>query len=645
MLAQAAQAKTAAGPTTTTTATTTATTSSVSTTTTTAMAPPTPPAHARKIPPVTTTATAATTPPPPPDKIGQAGSGSVSEGVKGSGKEREDPNKNEALYAMRPDALPHGHPQVFFSAPVLRRRDKLIGCEWLPRHLVVFADRVCLYESAANPLPEESVSWASFSDVKSSPQPLERSQGTRTFLSLASERWSAQQKGKPLVFACGSSESDPRREELNLRCFSAVRNRLLRWRYATVFAASCDPRMVAFLDEAPHKPPGSLNLDGQQIHKATFQLLLLLLEGSGQPSRPISALSLVDVSLSTDALMQLLEVLSAPPPFSCGLGRLDLGLNPALNSAALANAPPKKKNEPPAPVVAPVLVSLLEHARFLFELKYLGLAGLRLGDAGVAALAGALSAMCDGKQAPRNNRYPCKLRWLDLSANDIGDSGFTALLQAWAAVSELTLCGLSLTANYIGDVGAFVFSTAARNPTCNFKLNHLRLAGNRIGDKGAEALAVAINKHRSLLELDLSDNPISDAGMDLFLMMIEKEDTPTPTPSPVGSVDSKGPPSLLSHAKAVGQAKVGARSTVSASGEREPPHKSGGPPPIPSSSPPSSLTLPPAPAKRAGSAKAVGNSGRESSNGGVGPKQSNNPNNSLNEPLEAFTVADLLRRD
>ena len=106
----------------------------------------------------------------------------------------------------------------------------------------------------------------------------------------------------------------------------------------------------------------------------------------------------------------------------------------------------------------------------------------------------------------------------------------------------MTLVGLQFNNNNLTDIGATIFSTTVRNPGCNFRLAHLRLENNKIGDKGCEALAVALNKHKSLLELELSYNPISDQGMELFMLIVSNEDSDTTIVKPQGVRPTQPPP-------------------------------------------------------------------------------------------------------
>jgi len=62
----------------------------------------------------------------------------------------------------------------------------------------------------------------------------------------------------------------------------------------------------------------------------------------------------------------------------------------------------------------------------------------------------------------------------------------------------------------IGNKAAIELANILRNPAC--KMTHLNLEGNKIGDKGAEAMCTALTDNGSLLVLNLDNNKIAEAS-------------------------------------------------------------------------------------------------------------------------------------
>jgi len=169
------------------------------------------------------------------------------------------------------------------------------------------------------------------------------------------------------------------------------------------------------------------------------------------------------------------------------------------------------------------------------RLHALCLAGNRIGDEGVSALARALS----------DDAQRCALRELDLAANVFREEALIALADAlrlpccplqvlcvsttaagtsrdglaelWDALGgNDQLLSLDLTGWKLGDVGA---RRAAHMLTQNRTLRVLRLAKHGISHTGSRELATALSSNRTLRELDLAENPLADRGS-LFLAAV-----------------------------------------------------------------------------------------------------------------------------
>jgi len=110
------------------------------------------------------------------------------------------------------------------------------------------------------------------------------------------------------------------------------------------------------------------------------------------------------------------------------------------------------------------------------------------------------------------------LEELDLSKNSIGDGGLSKIANAIHRHPKLKR--LALKANKISDVGVkelvncLILSADSNEHVHNFPV--LELEENQIGDEGADAIANLIEKNKSVSEIRLNDNFISDAGAESF---------------------------------------------------------------------------------------------------------------------------------
>ncbi|XP_062387777.1 NACHT, LRR and PYD domains-containing protein 12-like [Sardina pilchardus] len=136
---------------------------------------------------------------------------------------------------------------------------------------------------------------------------------------------------------------------------------------------------------------------------------------------------------------------------------------------------------------------------------------------------------------------PNSLIELDLSNNDLGDSGVQLLSEGLSSphckLQTLRLAGckltekscehvasvlqspnslieLDLTDNELTDSGVQLLSKGLSSPHC--KLQMLRLAGCKLTDKSCELVASVLQSPNSLIELDLSDNDLGDSGVQLL---------------------------------------------------------------------------------------------------------------------------------
>ncbi|XP_078528378.1 NACHT, LRR and PYD domains-containing protein 3-like [Lissotriton helveticus] len=171
------------------------------------------------------------------------------------------------------------------------------------------------------------------------------------------------------------------------------------------------------------------------------------------------------------------------------------------------------------------------------RLQKISLSECGLTAASCAALASSLSSICS-------------LLDLVLSHNSLGDAGATLIIDtlkepdtrlqkiclsecgitgtscaalAAALRSNCSLLDLDLGYNALGVAGVSLICDALKHP--DTRLQKIRLHGCSITGASGAALAAALRSNRSLLELDLSLNDLSDAGATLIWDALKHPDT------------------------------------------------------------------------------------------------------------------------
>ncbi|XP_059818858.1 NACHT, LRR and PYD domains-containing protein 3-like [Hypanus sabinus] len=135
----------------------------------------------------------------------------------------------------------------------------------------------------------------------------------------------------------------------------------------------------------------------------------------------------------------------------------------------------------------------------LHKCQELRLGANKLGDSGVKLVSAAL----------RNPE--CKIQQLWLNHVGLTDSGAVDLVSTLRTNRLLT--ELNVSENELRDSGVKLVSAALRNPECIIQTLGLRDVG--LTDSGAEDLVSALSTNPSLTELDLSDNKLGDSGVKL----------------------------------------------------------------------------------------------------------------------------------
>ncbi|XP_072892591.1 NACHT, LRR and PYD domains-containing protein 3-like isoform X2 [Hemitrygon akajei] len=140
----------------------------------------------------------------------------------------------------------------------------------------------------------------------------------------------------------------------------------------------------------------------------------------------------------------------------------------------------------------------------LHKCQELRLGTNELGDSGVKLVSAAL----------RNPE--CKIQILGLRGVGLTDSGAEDLVSALS--TNLSLTGLNLSGNKLGDSGVSLVFAALRNPEC--KIQRLRLSRVCLSDSGVEDLVSAIITNRLLTRLNLESNWLTDRSIPALRRLI-----------------------------------------------------------------------------------------------------------------------------
>ncbi|XP_051865751.1 ribonuclease inhibitor-like isoform X2 [Pristis pectinata] len=256
-----------------------------------------------------------------------------------------------------------------------------------------------------------------------------------------------------------------------------------------------------------NRPLTDLNLGGNKLGDSGVKLVS---EALRNPECKIHKLGLWCVGLTAAGVVDLASTLST----NRSLTELDLGGNKLGDSGvkvvseALRN--PECKIQKlglrcvgltAAGVVdlTSALVDLTSALSTNRPLTELNLGGNKLGDLGVKLVSEAL----------RNPE--CKIHKLDLWCVGLTAAGVVDLASALSTNRSLT--ELDLGGNKLGDSGVKLVSEALRNPEC--KIQKLGLQRVGLTAAGVVDLASALRTNRSLTELDLIDNDLGDSGVKL----------------------------------------------------------------------------------------------------------------------------------
>ncbi|XP_078421476.1 NACHT, LRR and PYD domains-containing protein 3-like [Cetorhinus maximus] len=246
-----------------------------------------------------------------------------------------------------------------------------------------------------------------------------------------------------------------------------------------------------------------LNLDYNKLGDSGVNLLS---EALRDPDCKIQKLGLKDNNLTDSCAKDLASVIST----NQSLTDLDLGANPLgdsgvkLLSVALRNLGCKiqrlgLKDNNLTDSCAKDLASVISTNQSLTDLD---LSFNRLGDSGVKLLSVALRTS------------GCKIQRLGLWGTDLTDSCAEDL----AFVFNRSLTDLNLGKNKLGDSAMKQLSVALRGSDC--KIQKLNLRGNRLTDSCAEDLASALSPNRSLTDLNLAENSLTDQSVPALRRLI-----------------------------------------------------------------------------------------------------------------------------
>ncbi|XP_051865752.1 ribonuclease inhibitor-like isoform X3 [Pristis pectinata] len=254
-----------------------------------------------------------------------------------------------------------------------------------------------------------------------------------------------------------------------------------------------------------NRPLTDLNLGGNKLGDSGVKLVS---EALRNPECKIHKLGLWCVGLTAAGVVDLASTLST----NRSLTELDLGGNKLGDSGvkvvseALRN--PECKIQKlglrcvgltAAGVVdlTSALVDLTSALSTNRPLTELNLGGNKLGDLGVKLVSEAL----------RNPE--CKIHKLDLWCVGLTAAGVVDLASALSTNRSLT--ELDLGGNKLGDSGVKLVSEALRNPEC--KIQKLGLGWTGLTDSGTNNLVSVLSTNRSLRELDLRSNSLTDRSV------------------------------------------------------------------------------------------------------------------------------------
>ncbi|XP_072894944.1 NACHT, LRR and PYD domains-containing protein 3-like [Hemitrygon akajei] len=152
--------------------------------------------------------------------------------------------------------------------------------------------------------------------------------------------------------------------------------------------------------------------------------------------------------------------------------------------------------------------SLLNTLHYLFESQNSGLAQATLGSVDSLSFRGMTLTPIDCAVLAHIIAFCDTIRHLDLRYCQIHSDGIQRL---GPGLHKCQVLGLG--ANKLGDSGVKLVSEALRNPEC--KIQKLWLGKVRLSNSGAEDLVSSLFTNPSLTELDLSGNKLGDSGVKL----------------------------------------------------------------------------------------------------------------------------------
>ncbi|KAL0239358.1 hypothetical protein GEMRC1_009466 [Eukaryota sp. GEM-RC1] len=269
---------------------------------------------------------------------------------------------------------------------------------------------------------------------------------------------------------------------------------------------------LVILDSIQNTPVGSIRINGA-------------LKKVISSSKHLSKLSLRNVSLSSQSILELCDGITLSP----ALDELSLAEITFSDSSFSSFCSSLTSNSSISSLMLSCCSITDRHAELLSSsisnkttLHSLLLENNDITYIGADHLASAFlhnSSICDLSLAgnPISNRGLTSLspvltnfRTIDLRACLIGPHGIASLTQCLSDNSS-SLVALALDDNRIGSKGAVAI---ARVLTSLKHLEELRLNNNKIGDSGAVSLAYAVAMHSSVVRLHLDDNLIGDKGGD-----------------------------------------------------------------------------------------------------------------------------------
>eukprot|EP00455_Lapot_gusevi_P004360 TRINITY_DN11806_c0_g1_i4.p1 TRINITY_DN11806_c0_g1~~TRINITY_DN11806_c0_g1_i4.p1 ORF type:complete len:491 (-),score=36.61 TRINITY_DN11806_c0_g1_i4:90-1562(-) len=373
---------------------------------------------------------------------------------------------------------------VFFKASVKLEEKGFFGSAWHKRYMVVGATKLFIYFKGFETKPQDILPFETLLIRK------DERNGILEVKSKGNQLYRFEAIDNP------EDHGETAEHRVNFELFHAW---LLNRSLATSYSTSCtlhgdrpDQRLLRHLTHnLREKTPIALHVDDNALSLTAAGLLSDILTKSRDDwpiARSIHTLSITNSALKRAHLICFVEGFRG----NSHLTKLILDDNDF--SADLSD-------------------TLFESLHTCTRLEEISLRNCRLQDVNCVSLARYLAVPS------------LPLRSLDLSYNLISGNGIAILKNSVLAyynaqpVPAWTLTALNLNNNLIGSVGLSELAVLLDKPWCQLRI--LSLKANHITSTGLRAFATAVRQNSGLVELDLTENPLNDQGLDALYQALQ----------------------------------------------------------------------------------------------------------------------------